>query len=50
MGGAGAVREENFTTLLEGGGRGGEADFFGPQMHLPNGSMPFHRAQKSLDF
>jgi hypothetical protein len=27
-------------------------DPFGPQMvpHTPNGSMPFHRAQKSLDF
>jgi hypothetical protein len=25
-------------------------DFFGPQMHSPDGLMPFHRVQKSLDF
>ncbi len=25
-------------------------EFFGPQWHSPIGSMPFHRAQKTLDF
>jgi hypothetical protein len=24
--------------------------FLGPKWHSPNGSRPFHRAQKSLDF
>jgi hypothetical protein len=24
--------------------------FFGSKWHSPNGSMPFHRAQNSLDF
>jgi hypothetical protein len=28
----------------------GNLDFFGPILHSPNGSMPFHKAQKSLGF
>jgi hypothetical protein len=30
--------------------RGGGATFLGSKWHSPNGSMPFHRAQKSLAF
>ncbi len=41
MGGSSAVRK-----LYRTGGRG----WGGPKWHSPNSSMPFHRAQKSLDF
>jgi hypothetical protein len=28
----------------------GNLEFLGPEWHLPIDSMPFHRAQKTLDF